>query len=63
MVANKFDLLPTGIVGNSVVMPLNRPQFRQQRQVTKEMSIQIYVPVAKDKSTISSPTLHGLASA
>ncbi|KAI7615785.1 hypothetical protein KC343_g10007, partial [Hortaea werneckii] len=39
------------------------PQFRQQRQVTKEMSIQIYVPVAKDKSTISSPTLHGLASA
>ncbi|KAI7229188.1 hypothetical protein KC343_g10012 [Hortaea werneckii] len=37
------------------------PQFCQQ--VTKEMSIQIYVPVAKDKSTIFSPTLHGLASA
>ncbi|KAI7287088.1 hypothetical protein KC345_g786 [Hortaea werneckii] len=39
------------------------PQSYQQRQVTKDMSIQIYVPVAKDKSTTFSPILHGLASA
>ncbi|RMZ26817.1 hypothetical protein D0859_09118 [Hortaea werneckii] len=58
-----FRLVSPPGLGGLACGELCRPQFCQQRQVTKEMSIQIYVPVAKDKSTIFSPTLHGLASA